>query len=61
MSVSCRKCKHFAITWDSQKPYGCKAFGIKSKQMPSIEVYYASGRDCLKFEAKMEAKNKKSR
>ncbi|MFO7448341.1 MAG: hypothetical protein R6W90_18420 [Ignavibacteriaceae bacterium] len=58
MAINCRKCKYFIITWDSKRPYGCIAFGMKTRQMPSIEVYKSSGRECLKFEAKPPAKKK---
>ena len=59
MAINCRKCKHFFITWDTNAPYGCRIFGIKTKQMPSIEVFKSSGRECLKFEKKDEAPQKK--
>lgn len=58
MAINCRKCKHFFITWDPNNPYGCKSFGIKTKQMPSIEVYVTSGKECLKFQKKEEAPKK---
>ncbi len=51
--IDCRKCKYFYITWDRNFPYGCKFFGFKSRNMPSVEVYKASGQKCLKFEKKL--------
>lgn len=46
---NCRKCKHYFITWDYRFPYGCKLFGIKSKQTPSIVVYHSLGKKCEHF------------
>lgn len=40
------------VTWDKNKPYGCKAFGFKSKRIPSAEVEAASGGRCLKYHPK---------
>lgn len=47
--VNCRKCRFFQITWDKKFPYGCKAYGFKTKQMPSVKVKSFSGIECLKF------------
>ncbi|MDP2302067.1 MAG: uracil-DNA glycosylase [Ignavibacteria bacterium] len=49
----CRKCVHFFITWNKSFPYGCKVYGFKSKNLPSIEIIKASGISCLKFEIKL--------
>ncbi len=49
---NCRQCEYFYVTWDNNKPYGCKAFGFKSQRMPSVEVFEASGKLCLKFKLK---------
>jgi len=54
MAIECRKCKHFFITWDPKNPYGCRIFGMKTKQMPSVEVFATSGKECLKFQKKEE-------
>ena len=58
MVVECRKCKHFFITWDPKHPNGCKAFGIKTKRIPSAEVYLTSGKECLKFQKKETTQKK---
>ncbi|WP_333655459.1 hypothetical protein [Dissulfurispira sp.] len=50
--IDCFKCKHFYITWDKGFPYGCKAMGFKTKNMPSDVVYQSSGMECLKCEEK---------
>ncbi len=52
MAVDCRKCEHFRITWEKNRPYACKAFGFKSLKIPSAEVLINSGRECLKFSQK---------
>jgi len=50
--IDCFKCTHFTITWDKSKPYGCKAMGFKTKQLPSILVYRSSGEKCMLFKKK---------
>lgn len=50
--IDCFKCRHFYITWDKSFPYGCMAIGFKAKNMPSEEVYAASGEECLSCEKK---------
>lgn len=57
-SIDCFNCRHFYITWDASQSRGCKAFGFKSKQMPSVVVFESSGADCLKFSPKAEARPK---
>ncbi|MDP3683464.1 MAG: uracil-DNA glycosylase [Ignavibacteria bacterium] len=59
MAVNCRQCAHFYITWDRNFPYGCKAFGLKTKRIPSAEVYLSSGKECLKFQKKENQKDQK--
>lgn len=60
MNPNCMKCKHFYITYDQHTPRGCKIYGIKSQQLPSIIVKKANGgSDCLGFspkEVKVEKK-----
>jgi len=45
--IDCHKCEHYYVTWDKEFPYGCKAMGFKSKQLPSIVVRVSSDRECL--------------
>lgn len=47
--IDCRKCIHFKITWERNHPYSCKAFGFKSKNLPSVDVFLSAGQECLKF------------
>ncbi|WP_342515549.1 hypothetical protein [Sutcliffiella sp. FSL R7-0096] len=46
------KCKHYYVTWDANFPKGCRAFGFKTNQVPSVAVLRSSGSPCLKFESK---------
>ena len=50
--VDCFKCRYFFVTWDSNNPRGCKAFGFKTTQLPSEVVFENSGEPCLKFSPK---------
>ena len=50
--VNCHKCKYYYITWDVRMPYGCKAFGFKTRQIPSAVVFESSGKSCQGFEEK---------
>lgn len=51
-NVNCRNCEYYYITWENKFPFGCKLFGIKSKQIPSVVVYQSSGKKCEGFEEK---------
>jgi Zn-dependent M28 family amino/carboxypeptidase len=53
MPVDCKKCDFFKITWERDLPYACKAFGFKSKEIPSIVVFSSAGKECIKFSAKI--------
>jgi len=48
----CQECRYYYITWDADFPYGCKAIGFKSKQLPHLAVYQNSGVQCLAFAKK---------
>jgi hypothetical protein len=52
--INCNKCKYFYITWEKEFPYGCKAMGFKSKNMPNRVTREVSQRQCLSFEPKDE-------
>lgn len=51
--VNCIKCKHFFVTYEPQRPYGCKIYGFKGPQMPSMTVFQSSGIQCQLFEQKV--------
>ncbi|MDR2534950.1 MAG: hypothetical protein LBD29_02820 [Treponema sp.] len=48
----CIKCLHFRVTWEPAYPRSCSLFGIKTRNLPSIEVFRATGRHCPSFEVK---------
>lgn len=52
----CHRCQHFYVTWEKQMPFGCRAHGFKSAQLPSIVVYQSSGLDCLLYREKVRAR-----
>jgi len=54
--VNCLKCKYYYITWEAAMPYGCKAFGFKTRQIPSVVVYQSSGSQCQGYEEKEKVK-----
>ncbi|MDR0568432.1 MAG: hypothetical protein LBG87_04435 [Spirochaetaceae bacterium] len=50
----CIKCLHFKVTWDPAYPRSCLVFGIKSRNLPSAEVFSATGRRCPAFQLKVK-------
>ncbi len=58
-AVDCFRCVHFYVTWDENFPRGCKAYGFKSRNIPSVDVYRSSGMKCLRFEAEGGEKGEK--
>ncbi|WP_457749906.1 uracil-DNA glycosylase [Sulfurimonas sp.] len=50
--INCRKCEFYYVTWEASKPHGCKAYGFKSAQIPSMVVFNSSGVECSLFKAK---------
>ncbi|MFD1205640.1 MULTISPECIES: uracil-DNA glycosylase [Sporosarcina] len=52
MAVNCFQCKYFYVTWDPKHPRGCKAYGFKTRELPSVVVRRSSGMECMKFEVK---------
>lgn len=52
MAVNCFQCCHFYVTWDPKHPRGCKAYGFKTRELPSAVVMRSSGMECMKFEPK---------
>ncbi|MDR2537451.1 MAG: hypothetical protein LBC46_04000 [Treponema sp.] len=49
---TCLKCAHFKITWEPALPRSCLMFGIKSRNLPSYEVFRATGKHCPAFQDK---------
>ncbi|MDY0320648.1 MAG: uracil-DNA glycosylase [Arcobacteraceae bacterium] len=50
--IVCQKCIHYFVTWEPSKPHGCKAYGFKSKLIPSTVVKQSSGYECSFYELK---------
>ncbi|MCK9337974.1 MAG: uracil-DNA glycosylase [Arcobacteraceae bacterium] len=50
--IICQKCKHYFVTWEPNKPHGCRAYGFKSKHIPSMIVKQSSGFNCTLYELK---------
>ena len=51
----CFSCRHFRITWEPAFPRACTVFGVKCRNLPSMEVFLSTGRHCFAFEAKEKA------
>ncbi|ADW17821.1 hypothetical protein Despr_1669 [Desulfobulbus propionicus DSM 2032] len=43
---NCLKCRNFFVTYDPRQPRGCRAYGFKSKEMPTQVVLATSGLPC---------------
>jgi len=54
--INCRRCLYYYVTWEKDKPHGCKAYNFKSKQIPSMVVFQSSGVDCAMFRLKAPVK-----
>jgi len=52
VAPNCLKCAFFKITWDSMFPRACEIFSIKCSNLPSREVYRATGANCPSFRLK---------
>ena len=50
--INCMSCNSYYVTWNASHPHGCRAFGFKSAQIPSVVVAGASQDRCLKFSLK---------
>jgi hypothetical protein len=54
--INCRHCRHYYLTWEARNPYGCRAMGFKSPQLPSAVVRRNSGLDCQVFAPKKKVR-----
>jgi hypothetical protein len=54
--INCRKCEFYFVTWEAGKPHGCRAYGFKSAQIPSMVVKKSSGSECSFFKEKYPQK-----
>jgi len=46
---NCLKCEFFKVTWDPMFPRSCEIFSIKCTNLPSAEVFRATGSSCPSF------------
>jgi len=51
--IACGRCLHYFVTYDPKRPRGCRRFGFKSLQSPSLEVFAATGTNCAHYEEKV--------
>jgi hypothetical protein len=49
---NCLRCRYFRITWEPAFPRSCSMFGIKCRNLPSMEVFLSTGRHCFSFKEK---------
>ena len=54
----CKNCRYLYVTYDKFYPWGCRAFGFKSKKYPYNEVYSISGMKCALFKINKKTENK---
>ncbi|MDB4235067.1 uracil-DNA glycosylase [bacterium] len=47
--IPCGLCLNYFVTFDVKRPHGCKKFGFKSTQSPSLEVFSATGMNCALY------------
>ncbi len=52
--IICQKCIYYYVTWESASPHGCKAYGFKSKSIPSLVVKQASEEECKFYKKKVK-------
>jgi hypothetical protein len=54
----CLHCRHYFVTWENDKPRGCRAYEFKSPEWPSQVVLESSGDDCQLFERTRESRGR---
>ncbi|WP_052158753.1 hypothetical protein [Halobacillus sp. BBL2006] len=50
--INCFQCQHFYTTWNSAFPRACKAYGFKTKEIPSTFVLKTTGTECVQYKPK---------
>jgi hypothetical protein len=51
--IQCHKCQYYFVTWQQNKPHGCRGFNFKSKLLPSIVVQQSSNKACELYKPKI--------
>ena len=54
----CLHCRHYFVTWESDKPRGCRAYEFKAAELPSEVVREASGQPCQLFDRNRKDRQK---
>ncbi len=49
---NCLKCKHYYVTYDPARPFGCRAMKFKSATSPARVVFKTSGLHCQLYNPK---------
>jgi len=49
----CGRCRHFFVTWHTDRPWGCRALEFESARRPCLVVREASGLSCQSFAARV--------
>ncbi len=57
IKANCFECRHFFITHEPALPYGCRAMGFKSRELPCAVVLRSSNAPCLLLEPKSKPPN----
>lgn len=52
LKIDCTQCQHYYVTWDVNRPHGCRFFSFKSPYSPALAVFESSGKPCEGFEQK---------
>tara|TARA_B100000945_G_C20383683_1_gene598565 strand:+ start:419 stop:661 length:243 start_codon:yes stop_codon:yes gene_type:complete len=52
LKLNCKGCIHFFVTYDKFRPWGCRKFGFKGKNLPAQIVYLTTGMQCAYYETK---------
>lgn len=52
LKIDCTQCQHYYVTWDVNRPHGCRFFAFKSPYSPALAVFESSGKTCEGFEQK---------
>jgi hypothetical protein len=52
LKIDCTQCQHYYVTWDVNRPHGCRFFAFKSPYSPALSVFESCGKPCEAFEQK---------
>ena len=50
--TTCRGCVYFYVTYDPKRPWGCRKFGFKGKNLPAVTVFQSTGMHCAYYQQK---------